>query len=166
MYGVLRKNDGPYELSDAWLDEKAMDEKERSPVDVEVSVERSRYIPPPLFAEQDENEVNVTETVLVAAPVTYIAPPFPDDAVHDVNVVLDSAVPVMESVFPASTDPEITAPFTGLPERERFAKEHDVIVTPLDASKRITGAERVTTVEGVNVTEVRLRFPEETEKRE
>ena len=166
MYGVLRKNVGPYELSDAVLEEKVMDEKERSTVDVEVRVDRSRYIPPPLFAEQDENEVNVTDTVLVAAPLTYIAPPFPEDAAHDVNVVLDSAAPVTESDFPAPTDPEITAPFTEVPERESFAKEHDVTVTSLDASKTITGAERVTTSDGVRVTEVRLSFPEETEKRE
>ena len=82
------------------------------------------------------------------------------------NVVLDSAVPVTESVFPAPSDPDITAPFSEVPERESFAKEHDVMVTSLDASKTITGAESVTTSDGVRVTEVRLSFPEETEKME
>ena len=60
----------PYELSDAVLDENIMEEKVRVMVDVGVSVERSRYIPPPLFAEHEEKEEWVTETVLVEAPLT------------------------------------------------------------------------------------------------
>ena len=56
MYGVQRKNVFPYELSDAMLEEKVMEEKERVSVDVDVRVEMSRYIPPPLFAEHEENE--------------------------------------------------------------------------------------------------------------
>ena len=74
---------------------------------------------------------------LDAAPLTYTAPPFPDDAVHDVNVVLDSSVPVMHSVFPPPTDPQITAPFECVDdasERVMFSNEHDVMVTSLDAS--------------------------------
>ena len=56
MYGVLRKNVGPYEVYDAVLDENVMEEKERERVEVEVREERSRYIPPPLSAEQEEKE--------------------------------------------------------------------------------------------------------------
>ena len=72
--------------------------------------------------------------LLFEYPLTYTPPPFPDDAVHDVNVVLDSSVPVMHSVFPPPTDPQITAPFSEVSEREIFAKEHDVMVASLDAS--------------------------------
>ena len=50
VYGVERKNVFPYELSDAVLDEKVMEKKESVIVDSEVSVERLRYIPPPLIA--------------------------------------------------------------------------------------------------------------------
>ena len=56
VYGVERKNVFPYELSDAVLDENVMEEKERVMVDVDVRVDRSRYIPPPLFAEHEEKE--------------------------------------------------------------------------------------------------------------
>ena len=56
MYGVERKNVFPYELSDGVLDEKVMEEKERVRVEVVVREERSRYIPPPLFAEHEEKE--------------------------------------------------------------------------------------------------------------
>ena len=96
LYGVERKRVGPNELSDAVLDENRMEEKVRVMVDVDVRVDRSRYIPPPLFAEHEEKEEWVTEAVLAETPLTYTAPPFPEDAVHDVNVVLDSSVPVME----------------------------------------------------------------------
>ena len=77
--------------------------------------------------------------LLFEYPLTYTPPPFPDDAVHDVNVVLDSSVPVMQSVFPSPTDPQITAPFENSlewsdPEREMLSNEHDVMVTSLDAS--------------------------------
>ena len=79
--------------------------------------------------------------LLFEYPLTYTPPPFPDDALHDVNVVLDSSVPVMHSVFPPPTDPQITAPFECVDdasERVMFSNEHDVIVTSLDASKLIT----------------------------
>ena len=56
MYGVERKNVFPCELSDAVLEEKVMEEKERVSVDVDVRVERSRCIPPPFFAEHEENK--------------------------------------------------------------------------------------------------------------
>ena len=49
--------------------------------------------------------------LLVSVPLTYTAPPFPDEAVQDVKVVLDSSLPVIESVFPLPTNPHITAPF-------------------------------------------------------
>ena len=104
--------------------------------------------------------------MLDAAPLTYTTPPFPDVVVQDVNVVLDSSVPVIENVFPSPTDPQSTAPFTELPDRERLANEHEVTVTSLDASNRITGSETLTTSDGVTVTDVRLSFPEEIEKRE
>ena len=104
--------------------------------------------------------------LLDAHPLTYTPPPFPDEAVHDVNVVLDSSVPVMESVFPSPTDPQITAPFTELPDRERFANEHDVMDRSLDASNRITGLEMLTTSDGVTLTNSSVSVPEETEKRE
>ena len=48
MYGVWRKKVEPNELSVAVLDEKVREEKESVMVDVDVRVERSRYIPPPL----------------------------------------------------------------------------------------------------------------------
>ena len=113
--------------------------------------------------------MRVTETVLDAAPLTYTAPPFPKDAVHDVNVVLDSSVPVMDSVFPSPTDPEITAPFEYVfeeSEREMFSNTHDVMVTSAELSSLMTGLDTLSTVEGVRVTAVRLSFPEVTEKRE
>ena len=135
-------------------------------VEVVEREERSRYIPPPLFAEQDENDVNVTDTVLVAAPLTYTAPPFPEDAAHDLNVVLDPTVPVMVSDFPAPIDPLITAPFAEEVEREMFSNEHDVMVTSLDASNTTTDLVTLTTLDGARVTDVRLSFPDETEKRE
>ena len=47
----------PNEISEAVLFVKEMAEKERVMLEVEVRVERSRYIPPPLFAEHEENEV-------------------------------------------------------------------------------------------------------------
>ena len=102
--------------------------------------------------------------LLVAYPLTYTAPPFPDDAAHDVNVVFDSLVPVIESVFSSPTDPHITTPFTELPDR--FANEHDVMVTSVDRSNRITGLETLKTSDGVTLTDVRLSFLEEIEKRE
>ena len=104
--------------------------------------------------------------MLVEAPLTYTAPPFPDDAVHDVNVVSDPSDPAMDSDFPAPTDPQITAPFTELPEIERFANEQDVMVTSVDASNVITGLDTLTTVNGVISSDVRLIVPEEAEMRE
>ena len=56
LYGVLRKSVGPYELSDAVLEEKVMDEKERVMEESEEREDKSRYIPPPLFAEHEEKE--------------------------------------------------------------------------------------------------------------
>ena len=46
----------PYAVLDAVLDVKVMEEKESVIVDVEVRVERSIYIPPPLCAEHEEKE--------------------------------------------------------------------------------------------------------------
>ena len=166
LNGVLRKNVGPYELPVAVLDEYVIEEKSRVIVDAEVSVERSRYIPPPLFAEHEEKEEWVTETVLVEAPLTYTAPPFPDDAVHDVNVVLEPSVPVMDRVFPAPTDPLIAAPFTELPDREIFANKDDVMVTSAELSNVMTGLDTLTTLDGVISSDVRLSVPEDAEMRE
>ena len=169
LYGVLRKKVEPYELSVAMLDEYVIEEKASVIVDSEVSEERSRYIPPPLFAEHEEKEEWVTETVLVEAPLTYTAPPFPDDAVHDVNVVFDSSVPVMDSVFPSPTVPQITAPFEcvdEVSEREMFSNTHDVMAISAELSNMMIGLETVSTFEGARVTFVRLSFPEEIEKRE
>ena len=55
--GVERKNVLPYEVSDAVLDEYVMEVKERVIVEVDVRDDKSRYIPPPLFAEHEEKEV-------------------------------------------------------------------------------------------------------------
>ena len=49
--------------------------------------DKSRYIPPPLCAIHEEKEECVTEMLLFEYPLTYTAPPFPDDVLHDVNVV-------------------------------------------------------------------------------
>ena len=46
----------PYEVSVAVLFTKSMEEKERERVGVDVREERSRYIPPPLFALHEEKE--------------------------------------------------------------------------------------------------------------
>ena len=46
----------PDEISEAVLFVKEMAEKERVMVEVEMRERRPRYIPPPLFAEQEENE--------------------------------------------------------------------------------------------------------------
>ena len=84
---------------------------------------------------------------------------------HDVKFVLeDSSVPVIDSVFPSPTDPQITTPFTELPDR--FANEHDVMVTSLDASNRITGLDTLITLNDVTLTNSSVSVPEETEKRE
>ena len=56
MCGVERKNVFPYKVSDSVLDVKVMEEKEREMEESEEREERSRYIPPPLFAEHEENE--------------------------------------------------------------------------------------------------------------
>ena len=107
--------------------------------------------------------------LLFEYPLTYTPPPFPDDAVHDVNVVLDSSVPVMHSVFPPPTDPQITAPFECVDdasERVMFSNEHDVMVTSLDPSNTITGLDRLTTVDGTKLTDASASVPDETEKRE
>ena len=88
---------------------------------------------------------------------------------HDVNVVFDSSVPVMESVFPSPTDPQITAPFECADEeseREMFSNTHDVRVTSLDASISITGLDTVITLNAVTLTNSSVSVPEETEKRE
>ena len=57
MNGVERKNVFPYEMSEALLDEKEMEEKERVTEFESWRGERSRYIPPPLSAEHDVNDV-------------------------------------------------------------------------------------------------------------
>ena len=85
---------------------------------------------------------------------------------HDVNIVLDRSVPVIENVFPSPTDPQITLPFTELPDRERFANEHDVMVTSLDPSNRITGLDTLTKLGGVKLNNTSVSVPDEAEKRE
>ena len=47
----------PSEISDAVLFVKEREEKEREMDESEERDVRSRYIPPPLFAEHEENEV-------------------------------------------------------------------------------------------------------------
>ena len=47
----------PYELSRAVLFVKEILEKERVRMEVDERDDKSRYIPPPLFAEQEEKEV-------------------------------------------------------------------------------------------------------------
>ena len=126
-------------------------------------------MPPPLTALHDVIEHSLTDILLFSSPVIYIAPPLPEDALHDVNVVLDPSIPVMDSVFPAPTDPQITAPFEYVEEaaeREIFSNEQDVMVTSVDASKRMRGEERVSVVDGVTLMDVRVSVPEDAEKRE
>ena len=111
----------------------------------------------------------VTEILLVASPLACTAPPFPKDAVHEVNVVLDSSVPVIESVFPSPNDPQTTAPLEYVDEeseREMFSNEHDLMVTSAELSNLMSGLDTVSRFEGVRVTFVRLSFPDVTEKRE
>ena len=49
MYGVERNKVLPYELSEAVLEEKVIEEeKERVSIEVEMREDKSRYIPPPL----------------------------------------------------------------------------------------------------------------------
>ena len=70
MQGVERKKVDPYEFSVAELPEKVMDEKERV-IGLDSSRrERSRYIPPPRWAVQEEKEASVTEIVLAGIPST------------------------------------------------------------------------------------------------
>ena len=107
--------------------------------------------------------------LLDVAPLTYTAPPFPDDAVHDVNVVLDTSVPVMDRVFPSPTDPQITAPFECVDdasEREMFSNTHDVMDTSLDASNIITDLDTFTPLNDVTLTNSSVNVPLDTEKRE
>ena len=88
---------------------------------------------------------------------------------HDVNVVLHSSVPVIDSVFPSPTDPQITAPFVYVieeSEREMFSNTHDVMVTSAELSNMISGLDTLSTIECARVTCFRLSFPEVTEKRE
>ena len=72
----------------------------------------------------------------------------------------------MDSVFPSPTLPQITAPFTELPDRDRFANEHDVMVTSLDASISITDLHTLITLDAVTLTNSSVSVPEQTEKRE
>ena len=117
------------------------------------------------------NEHSLTEILLFSSPVIYTHPPFPDDAVHDVNVVLDSSVPVMQSSFPSHTEAQITAPFeipfdSSEGVREIFSKEHDVMVTTVPFCVCMSGEERVSVVDGLTLNDVRLSIPDEAEKRE
>ena len=107
--------------------------------------------------------------LLTEYPLTDTPPPFPDDAVHDVKDVLDSSLPVIQSVFPSPTDPQITAPFKCVDEtseREVFSNTHDVMDTSLDASNAITGLEILTTLDGVKLTDTNVSIPEVAEKTE
>ena len=56
MDGVERKKTLPYELSEAVFNENTMEEKQSLMESVEEREDRSRYIPPPLFAEHEEKE--------------------------------------------------------------------------------------------------------------
>ena len=81
-------------------------------------------------------------------PLTYTPPPFPEDAVHETNVVLYSFLPVIQSIFPSPTDPQITAPSKYVDEASEsdiFSNEHDVMETSLDSLKTITGLDTLTT---------------------
>ena len=51
-------------------------------------------------------------------------------------------------------------------ERRMFSNEHDVIVTSAEFSNLMSGLDTVSFVDGVMLTDVRLSFPEEREKRE
>ena len=88
---------------------------------------------------------------------------------HDVNVVLDSSVPVMVSAFPSPSDPLITAPFKCVDEsskREMFSNAHDVMETSVDPSNIITALDTLTTLDGVKLTDVIVSVPDKTKKRE
>ena len=107
--------------------------------------------------------------LLFEYPLTCTPPPFPDDAVHDVNLVLDSSLPVIQSFFPSPTDPQITAPFKCVDEtseREMFSNTHDVMDTSLDASNIITDLDTFTPLNDVTLTNSSVNVPLDTEKRE
>ena len=108
--------------------------------------------------------------LLLSPPLTYTHPPFPDDALHDLNIVLeDSSLPPIQSVFPSPTDPQITPPFECVDqasEREIFSNTHDAMDTSLNESNSITGLDTLTTLNGVTLTNSSLSIPDETEKRE
>ena len=87
--------------------------------------ERSTYTPPPRSALHNVKELSLTETLLLSVHTTYIAPPFPEEALQEVKVVLHSSVPVMHSVFPSPSLPQITLPFVYVDdasERVMFSK--------------------------------------------
>ena len=91
---------------------------------------------------------------------TYIHPPTPDDALHEMNVVLEIC-----RVCVTSSIAWIADPFPD--EREMFSNTHDVMDTSLPLSTLIRGEdERVSVVEDVTVIDVRVSIPDEAEKRE
>ena len=55
-------------------------------------------------------------------------------------------------------------PFPG--EREMFSNTHDVMDTSHPLSTLMRGEDRVSVVEGVSVSDVRVSVPDEAEKRE
>ena len=91
---------------------------------------------------------------------TYTHPPTPDDALHDMNVGLEICRVCVTSSIAWMTDP-----FPD--ERERFSNTHDVMDTSLPLSTLMRGEdERVSVVDGLTLTDVKVSIPDEAEKRE
>ena len=108
---------------------------------------------------QDERVRLVREMESLDAPVMYIHPPFPEEAVHEVKE--ESA---MVTDFESASVADTTAP--SLSVSERCVNEQSDIESMAEEEMEKRGEERVVVVDGVMETDVMVSVPDVADARE